>query len=222
MVATNPGTVIFDFDGVFLRSDSTAEFVRRRLVAAKWKFVATAPTLILFGSTRYWPAMQGYLARHLLWIVLLGADESTAEAELRQLGADLAVHDTRSIAQAFEALEAHLAHGDAVLINSASLEPFLRAFFAARGLESLEIVGSKLRSRSFGLVMAEHNFHGAKVRRAVAEGWDGEWDVVYSDSLADMPMLRRGARSILINPSRRAAGKALRMLGAKLTVVRWR
>ena len=56
---------------------------------------------------------------------------------------------------------------------------------------------------------------------ALAEaGFEG-WDVAYSDSLADLPMLRAAARAVLVDAKPQVVAEATRLLGRTPESVDW-
>ena len=64
-------------------------------------------------------------------------------------------------------------------------------------------------------------FGKRKVEMLIQRGYPPPWPYVYTDSLVDLPILRRAESSFLINPTPRAVERARRALDRPPTVLRW-
>jgi phosphatidylglycerophosphatase C len=195
--------VVFDLDGVLLRGDSTVELLRQRLRSAPWLLPPVAATGAMFAlSDRRSPGRSRW-SRAVVASALLGRRLESVEAELRALAQDL--HDRAGLAPArtVDALRAHVADGDRVLVSSAGLEPFVHAWVALLTDAPVTVAGSRLAQHRSGVVLADHHYGPRKVDRAAELGFAAPYDVVYSDSDSDLPLLERANHPVLVAPSER-------------------
>ncbi|MGX6449589.1 hypothetical protein ACVU7I_16230, partial [Patulibacter sp. S7RM1-6] len=97
-----------------------------------------------------------------------------------------------------------------------------RATLDAAGLGAAELVASRIGVRRGGLALAVHNYGPAKVVGLAAHGIRPPWDVAYTDSLADLPLLRGARRPVLVGAGPRTLARARQTLGPALVRVDWR
>jgi len=221
---TRPAPIaLFDFDHTLIRHDSFAVFARRLLQRDWWRVAAAlglspalAPLLPL-RRTRAVPALT------LVWLATLGLDRERLALHLERHVARLASDpDALVHREGLERMREHQRAGHRVVIATGALEELARAICDALGLEDLEIVGSSLRPWGGGMTAREHCFGERKVAMLRARGFPPPWPWVYTDSAADLPLLRHAGEGFLVNPTRRELAQALRELEAPPVVLRWR
>lgn len=195
-----PDAVVFDFDGVLFRGDSTLRYIRRRLRSAPWLLPLAIPAGAAFLASRGNPRAQSLASRVVLRTVFLGIAPEDVAVELRAAASEL--RDC-ALTDGIDTLRAHLLSGDRVLVDSAALEPFVTTFLAQHGLHQVTVSASSLGPARGGARLADHNFHLRKIERALLAGWRAPYTVVYSDSATDLPLLERAEQPVLINPARR-------------------
>lgn len=216
-----PAVVLFDFDGVLVAGDSFAS-VLRRLIAQRWwrraLALAVAPlALPLLLSDRG----KGAGAAIYLRVALLGAGAGELDARLRDYGQALARNPARVHADAVAALRAHLAQGDRVLVVSGSEQRLVDGVLAALDLRGIEVVASRL-AHERGRWRVERHCYGRRKVEALGELGLAAWDVAYSDSLSDLPMLAGARRAVLVNADAAMVERAARRLGRAPECLRWR
>lgn len=191
--------VQMDFDGVFVSRDSTVTFILRRLRRRPLLVPLALLPALAYAATVRVPRVQNRLARVLVRVALLGLSPQAAGRALDALGRELAV-SASLVPRALEVARAHVASGDRVVVNSAAMEPLLHGFVAAAGLD-VQVVGSTLRGVAGGTAMDRHNHDHEKVEQARRLGLREPYDVVYSDSASDLPLLERATRAVLVDAS---------------------
>lgn len=194
-------TAVFDFDGVLVREDSTLTYLRRRGTRRPWLVAGAVPALAAFAVTGQSALLRSHASRATLRAFFLGTGPTALGTELETLGHELATTPGLPLADGVAAAAAHLAAGDRVVVLSAALEPLLRGFLAGAGLAEASYAGSRLDRALGGSRMSDHNFHDRKVERARLLGAPPPWDVAYTDSASDLPLLRHARRGVLVNPS---------------------
>jgi phosphatidylglycerophosphatase C len=195
--------VVFDLDGVLLRGDSTVGLLRRRLRRSPWLLPPVAVTGALFALSDRRSRWRSRWSQAVVASALIGRRVDSVETELRGLATEL--HDDGlAPPRVVEALRSHVAEGDRVLVSSAGLEPFVQAWVGLlTDAPGVTAAGSRLAQRRGGVVLADHHYGARKVERAAELGFAAPYDVVYSDSDSDLPLLERARSPVLVSPSGR-------------------
>lgn len=211
--------VLFDFDGVLLHGDAFALFVvdalKRsypRLLLALLLGLPLLPSLLV---TRRW------LARMCVSVMLLGLSAPRYAERAATFGRTLARQPGRFNREALTALRNHLAAGDRVLVVTGCEQQLVRAIFDELGLPDMELVASSLQPGPLGMRVHLHNIGRAKPRSLAAIGVQPEWDVAYSDSRQDLPMLAAAREAVLVNADPKLCRSVERALGRPVTRMHW-
>jgi phosphatidylglycerophosphatase C len=213
--------VLFDFDGVLVAGDSFAA-VLRGLIGERWwrRVLALAVTplaLPLLLSDRYKSAGAA-IYKH---VALLGEESGAFDARLRDFARMLARNPARVHAEAVAALRTHLEQGDRVLVVSGSEQRLVDEVLASLGIRGVEVVASRLVHERGRWRVERHCFGVRKVEALSSLGLEA-WDVAYTDSLSDLPMLAGARRPVLVNAGDAMLERATRRLGRAPERLRWR
>jgi phosphoserine phosphatase len=118
-------------------------------------------------------------------------------------------------------LREHVRAGHRVIVISGSFAALVEVIMKRLVDGRVEVIGSSVRAFGRGLIAHRHCEGEAKVKMALDHGVpDREWDVGYSDSAADIHVLRRCKRRVLVNPSEKTVAAYRRALGAQFEIVR--
>ncbi len=211
--------VLFDFDGVLLRGDAFAEFVRARFKRARWRLglglLLALPLLPSLLLTRRW------VERALIFAVLVGVSEPRYRALAREFGIELARQPGRFHRAALTRLRQHLAEGDRVIVVTGCEDHLVRSLFRELGLADQPLLGSRLTPGRLGMRVTLHNVGVRKVESLRTLGVVPPWDVAYGDSDFDLPMLRESREVVLVNASPAWCKRVERILGRSVTRVDW-
>ena len=210
--------VLFDFDGVLVHGDTFGLFMRERYARAWWReglVLAASPWLLLAL-----PFSRRRVLRALVRIGLLGV----GDARYRTLAdgfADTLVHRPHQFCRdGVGALRRHLAAGDRVIIVTGCEETLARGVLARLGLDGVEVLASRLRAGRLGMRSEWHNVGARKVELLGQRGVVA-WQVAYSDSIQDLPMLAPAVDAILVNGSPRLCRRVEQALGRNVRRVEW-
>ncbi|MET8360208.1 haloacid dehalogenase-like hydrolase [Micromonospora sp. NPDC005171] len=209
-------TVIFDFDGVLLRGDAFALFLRRTAFAGA-RLPLAVVLLVLLAPIAVIPAFRPWAARWVSRIGLAGRDADELSTELERFGKDLGEEPGRVIGPGLRMIRTHLAAGDRVIVVTACEHTLARTVLDAIGLTGVELVASRIR----GPRLIVHNHGATKLAQLADQGVTPPWRVAYSDSLSDLPILRAAEQPVLVNANARQVARARRLLGDRLTTVTW-
>jgi phosphatidylglycerophosphatase C len=143
-------------------------------------------------------------------------------ARAAQVGRRLARDHQVVVGDAVAVARWHLASGALVVVVTTSAQPLARAVVDELGLSSVGLVASQPTGGRLGLRAPMGNHGAEKVRRLAAHGLHPLWEIAYSDSPSDLPMLHGAVRPVLVNPGGRLLARARRELGQRISWVEWR
>lgn len=215
-------TVLMDFDGVIVREDSLGAFLRHRLVRTPWRvpgFLAATSALVPMIGV---PATRSRGLKLLLRAGFSGLSLDAYREGAAAFGTALASRPGALLRPGVDAALAHLADGDRVVVVTGSEETLARAVLDAAGLRDAELIGSRIGSTPLGLAFQVHAYGPAKVVELRERGIEPPWDVAYSDSSADLPMLRGARSAVLVNVGARSGARVRSALPGRVTDVVWR
>ncbi|MDO9406819.1 HAD family hydrolase [Patulibacter sp.] len=215
-------TILMDFDGVIVREDSLGAFLRHHLVRTPWRvpgFLAATSALVPMIGV---PATRSRGLKLLLRAGFAGLSLDRYRERAAAFGTALAAQPGALLRPGVDAALAHLADGDRVVVVTGSEETLARAVLDAAGLQDAELIGSQIGSTPLGLAFRVHAYGPAKVVELRERGIEPPWDVAYSDSAADLPMLRGSRSAVLVNVGVRSGARVRSALPGRVTDVVWR
>jgi phosphatidylglycerophosphatase C len=214
--------VLFDFDGVIVAGDSFASWLRREGLKpplrrlAGWLVAPIGLPLMAF------PATLSLGARMFLHAAVVGADAAALRASLDAWGRALARRPGKVIGDGLSALRGHLAAGDRVVIVSGTEATLLRAVLDELGVLGAEIVASEIDLDGRRARVRRHCFGTGKLVALAAAGIVPAWDLAYSDSPNDLPLLRGAREAVCVNWRPTQKRRAARALDGRVRFVDWR
>lgn len=217
-VRVGPRTVLFDFDGVLSHGDAFYLFIRERYRRSWWRMplaLLALPWLVILLLVR-----RRLPRRSLVHIALLGLGERRYRLAAERFADLLARRPRQFLRDGLLALRRHHAAGDRVLVVTGCEQMLVTRLLAQLGLPELEIVASQVRPGWIGMRLQHHNLGARKLQRLQALGLTG-WDVAYTDSDHDVPMLRPAREAVLVNATPAQCKKVERALGRAATRVEW-
>lgn len=219
MQATTPRVVLFDFDGVLIRGDTFAMFMRNRYAHARWR-----KGLVLLFSPWFLlllPFSRRRVLRALVHVGLLGLNEARYRNLAQASAVALVRQPGRFCREGLGALRKHQAAGDLVVIVTGCEESLVRSVLAELGVANVEVLASRLRASRFGMRSDWHNVGRRKVERLAQHGIEA-WQVAYSDSSQDLPMLALAAEAVLVNATPKLCKRVEKALGRSVKRAEWR
>lgn len=216
--AMAPRVVLFDFDGVLFQGDSFRVFITERYARSplrKLLALANLPWLLVM-----WPISWRAVVRTLVHIGLLGVGERRYAAEAQAFAASLVRRPRQFYRDGLQALRRHQAAGDRVIVVTGCERAVVQGILEELGLGGLEVLASEFRPGLLGMRVKFHNVGRRKLERLAAHGV-GTWQLAYSDSLADIPMLKGAAEAVLVNGTPKLCKRLEKVLGRTVTRVEW-
>lgn len=213
--------VLFDFDGVIVYGDAFTQFMRDRYARAWWRGVVLLPLLPVIAMLAITRRGRRALVSGVVAWALFGVGAARYRGLAEAFGRGFA-RDARNISRAAcTALNAHGHDGDRVLVVTACEETLARAILDELGFAAVELVASRLVEGRFGMRVVVRNHGIEKARQLALRGIRPPWDLAYSDSLDDLPILAAARSAVLVNPGRNTLARVSARLGRRLRVVEW-
>jgi phosphatidylglycerophosphatase C len=195
---TGPATVLFDLDGVLTRRDTFGTLVRRRLLRTPWKLLLALPALAVHPVTTRHPELRGAVNRYLVRVALLTAHPQDVRDEASTLGREFAARPQWLLRDGIARAQKHVARGDQVVVATATEATLARALLDHVGLQDACLFASELQPARLGLRLDPHNYGARKLTSLRAAGTPEPWSLMYSDSLADLPVLLQADEAVVI------------------------
>lgn len=211
-------TIVFDFDGVLLRGDSFAGYLRWRTRARRRRILAALPVLPLLPLMRH-PRTLPWAARIFTRALTLGLNRRRFEAEIDAFCAVWLAADGRMNARLIERLHAHVAAGDRVFVVSGTAQYLLDGLLSRLGVRGVTAVGTAVEFGRAGLFARRHTYGATKIAVLAELGVAPPWAISYSDSYADLPILAAAQRAVLVEPSAAHERLLRKALGERIEVV---
>ena len=213
-----PRVVLFDFDGVLIRGDSFALFVRSRYAGSVWrKGVALLASPLLLLS---WPLSRRLPLYLLVRIALLGLREPRYRVVADAFAGVLARRPKQFCRDGLNRLRWHQAQGDRVIVVTGCEEALVSGILRELGLTGVEVIASQLRPGWLGMRLRRHNVGRRKVQSLAEHGIE-VWQVAYGDSMHDVAMLKPATEAVLVNATPKLCKKVEKALGRTLTRADW-
>jgi phosphatidylglycerophosphatase C len=214
--------VVFDLDGTLLAGDSTVAWVRALLFPSWLRCIAAAIALPVWLLLIWIPSTRKVGASILLWIATVGYDQDAITRSIQDFakGFEQGACAIRWRSDGLATMNSHLATKDRVVVVTAAPE-----WLAARLLASwteVRVLGSTLARRWGGWVLEDHCFGKAKCHALQQYGYGSAWDVVYTDSYADAPLLAGATEcGFIVNPRRGLVAKLKARTQSRISPLRW-
>jgi phosphatidylglycerophosphatase C len=211
--------VLFDFDGVLLHGDAFHFFIRSRYARSWLRTLLLLPCLpwLLLQL----PFSRRRAVRTLVHVALFATGERRYQAQAQAFAVELVQHSRRFNRDALRQLRRHQQAGERVIVVTGCEHVLVGGVLEQLGLGDVELLASRLRPTWAGMRTGFHNV-GANKLKALAGHGVTAWQLAYSDSLMDVPMLRPAAEPVLVNGTPKLCKKMDAALGRVVGRVEWR
>ena len=213
--------VVFDFDHTLYDGDSGSHLFAWLIRRSAWRkalallVAPLAAPLIAFLPTR----------RHgisvFVWIGSVGLDVAAFNAMIdRYVEQHRDAIRARLLPAALAALQGHRDAGDRVLVATGAPPELARAILAFVAHDDIPVIGTRIGPRLGGIGPELHCHSQTKMRMLRDAGY-GDIAIAYSDSSADLPLLRAARRPVVVNPKRRRVAMFQRELPPGTPILNW-
>ena len=212
--------VVFDFDHTLCDGDAGTGFYRWLIGRAWWRgllallMAPVAGPMLAFLPTR----KRGISA--FVWAGSVG-ERLPLDALIDRY---VELHETRLRASALPIALAvfaeHRHKGDRVVVATGAPPELARAILAFVAHEDVPVIGTAVGPRFGAVVATRHCHHEEKVRMLRERGY-GEIAVAYSDSSADLPLLKAAKAPVVVNPKAKRVQMFRRVLPPGTPILNW-
>ena len=214
--------VVFDFDHTLYDGDSGGHLVKwliqrnpLRMIAALAASVVLGPMVAFLPTRRR--GISGYI-----WIGTFGLHgRRSFDALIDQY---VAIHrqdvQRRLLPHALEVFREHRATGDRVVVATGAPPELARAILSFVAHEDVPVIGTAVGPR-LGAVVATRHCHNEEKMRMLRERGYGEISVAYSDSSADLPLLKAARAPVVVNPKPARVDMFRRVLPPGTPILNW-
>lgn len=215
-------TVVFDFDHTLYDGDSGTHLFRWLITRSAWRTALAclaAPVLgpmIAFLPTRRW-GISGFV-----WIGTVGMHSRGLLDRLidRYVADNAEAIRPKLLPIALDVLHAHREAGDNVVIATGAPPELARAILAFVAHEAVPVIGTAVGPK-LGAVIATRHCHAEEKMRMLRERGYAEIDIAYSDSSADLPLLKAAKAPVVVNPKAGTIDMFRRVLPAGTPILNW-
>jgi len=214
--------VVFDFDHTLYAGDSGSHLfawlIRRnplRLLAALLLTPLLGPLVAFLPTRRH--GISGYV-----WIATFGL--SGARAFNQVIDAYVLAHEaqlrSRLLPHALAVFAGHRRAGDRVVVATGAPPELARAILAFVAHEDVKVIGSLIGPRLGGVGAVRHCHNEEKMRMLREQGY-GDIAIAYSDSTADLPLLKAARAPVVVNPKARRVAYFRQVLPPGTPILNW-
>ena len=215
-------TVVFDFDHTLYDGDSGSHLFAWLIRRSWWRTaLALLATPVLGPLIAFLPTRRFGISG-FVWIGTVGMHRSSTVDVLTDLyvAADREAIASRLLPHALAVLEQHLDAGDRVVVATGAPPELARAILSFVAHEQVPVIGTAIGPR-FGAVIATRHCHAEEKMRMLREAGYTAIDVAYSDSSADLPLLRAARHPVVVNPKPGRVEMFRRVLGSNTPILNW-
>lgn len=215
--------VVFDFDHTLYDGDSGSHLFRWLIERAWWRrllallVAPVAGPMIAFLPTR----RAGISA--FVWVGTIGLHRRRDLNELidRYVDGHVEVIKARLLPIALDVLHRHRVAGDSVVVATGAPPELARAILAFVAHEDVPVVGT-LVGPKFGAIGALRHCHNQMKMTMLREaGHVQPVAVAYSDSSADMPLLKAAQVPVVVNPKADQVAMFRQVLPPGTPILNW-
>ena len=211
--------VFFDLDGTISRHDTLLPYIFSYALRRPWRlprFILVLPAVLQYALGVY---DHGLLKQALLRRVLGGASRASLRAHTVRWITSCVQHGC--FRDALEAIAAHKAAGDTLILMSASVDLYVPALAAALGFSDSICTSTQWHGDQYDGKLTSTNIRDQEKARQVGARMQGaaQSSVAYGNSAPDLPHLRLVDKGYLINGNRKLTAAAE---DAGIHCLRWR
>ena len=215
--------VVFDFDHTLYNGDSGSHLFAWLIKRAWWRRLLALLLAPVFGPMIALLPTRRVGISAFVWAGTIGFHRRRDLDELidRYVATHTPQIKSRLLPIALAVLHRHRERGDRVVIATGAPPELARAILAFVAHEDLPVVGTLVGPR-FGAVMAtRHCHHEMKLTMLRDAGFIAPVAIAYSDSSADLPLLKAARKPVVVNPKAARVALFRRELPAGTPILNW-
>lgn len=215
--------VVFDFDHTLYDGDSGSHLFRWLIRRSRWRTLLALLIAPVAGPMVAWLPTRRRGIGAFIWVGTIGFQRRRDLDDLidRYVAANVEAIRPRLLPVALDVLHRHREAGDRVVVATGAPPELARAILAFVAHEDVPVVGTKVGRRLGAVIATRHCHHEMKMRMLREAGFVGDVAVAYSDSTADLPLLKAARRPVVVNPKTDRVDVFRRVLPAGTPILNW-
>ena len=214
--------VVFDFDHTLYDGDSLSHLLRWLIGRSVWRSTFALLATPLLAPLVYLLKTRHTAIRAYIWIATV---QFRMVFDLNQaVNAFVSAQQTRIrrrlLSQGLERLTAHCQAGDDVVIATGAPVELAQAILALVGLSDLAVLGTQIHFHRWRLCALRHCHYRQKVTMLTEAGF-GSIAIAYSDSVADLPLLKAARQPVVVNPKKTQIPAFVQHLPVGTPILNW-
>ena len=214
--------VVFDFDHTLYDGDSFGHVLGWLLKRNPARTIVALVATVVLGPMVAWLPSRRHGISGYVWIATFGLHGRRSFDAL--LDKYVATHKDeirqRLLPVALEVFRAHREAGDRVVVATGAPPELARAILAFVAHEDVPVIGTAVGPRFGAVVATRHCHHEEKVRMLRERGY-GEIAAAYSDSSADLPLLKAARAPVVVNPKAKRVEMFRKVLPPGTPILNW-
>lgn len=214
--------VVFDFDHTLYDGDSGTHLFTWLIRRAWWRMALALLIAPVFGTMTAFLPTRRYGISGFVWVGTVGLHRQRDLDALidRYVAGNVADIRRRLLPVALDVLHRHREQGDRVVIATGAPPELAREILAFVAHEDVPVIGTFVGPRLGALGARRHCHHEEKMRMLRERGY-GDIAIAYSDSSADLPLLRAAAAPVVVNPKADTVARFRGELPAGTPILNW-
>lgn len=199
--AVDAPVVVFDFDHTLYDGDSGTHLFTWLIRRRAWRTALALLLAPVFGPmTAFLPTRRIGISA-FVWAGTVGLHRRRDLDALidEYVDGNVEVIKRRLLPIALDVLHHHRTQGDRVVIATGAPPELAREILAFVAHEDVPVIGTLVGPRFYAVTAKRHCHNEEKVRMLREQGY-AEIAVAYSDSSADLPLLRAAHAPVVVNP----------------------
>lgn len=218
-----PPLVVFDFDHTLYDGDSGTHLFRWLIARSWWRVLLAAVLAPVFAPLIAFLPTRRVGISAFVWAGTVGLHRRRDLDELidEYVLANAAHIRQRLLPIALEVLARHRAAGDKVIVATGAPPELARAILAFVAHEDVPVIGTQVGPKFGAVIAIRHCHHEMKMRMIREAGHVEPVAVAYSDSSADLPLLKAAQRPVVVNPKPARVSMFRRVLPPGTPILHW-
>jgi phosphatidylglycerophosphatase C len=221
--AADAPLVVFDFDHTLYDGDSGSHLFKWLIQRDWWRQLLALLIAPIAGPMVAWMPTRRRGISAFVWVGTLGM-RTAADFNLatdRYVAAHADAIRARLLPIALDVLRLHREAGDNVVVATGAPPELARAILAFVAHEDLPVIGTIVGPKFGAIGALRHCHYRMKMTMLREAGYTAPVAAAYSDSSADLPLLRAAKQPVVVNPKPQRVAMFRRVLPPGTQILNW-
>jgi len=218
-----PKTVVFDFDHTLYAGDSGLHFITWLIGRNWWRILLALLLAPVFAPMIACLATRRRGLSAFVWAGTVGItapQNGVMPALQRYFSEQSGPLRARLLPIAFNVLQQHLDAGERVVIATGAPPALAQGILGLAGYQNLPVLSTEVAPCLGGLSITRHCHYEEKMRMLHEAGYT-DINAAYSDSSADLPLLKAARHPVVVNPKYSRVALFQRILPEGTPILNW-